>query len=770
MSKNNYIYFEINGRRFDIDPEKNVPTIDYALEDDQDFEQKKSAEAFGIELPATVRNTAGMNTAHVPGIVDNTPDSEYDKPQAAKYVCNGQELLIGKFFYQGAKLLEGRVTAYTGKLYGLNGDWVIDLKDKSLHDFLNPQSHILDADTIRASWNFDGRSEVNDFVYAPVRYVKPFGDYPAASTNDPNAPTKPDDTNAIINDMKPSLSVYWLLYRAFKSAGYRIVSKFMDTDYYRRGVLPWVWGGFDLLDSTQWEQYKFLAKMNAPLLKTVTFSGYRDYQVLDTFEGAYDTSNTYQYPTSGPMANAMVWTYPASSTLGKVVANLSVQINYDYKVSQNSDVVVRVEWYKNGVEVQREEILSVDAPAIGSRSGADFYESFYEGEVVPGDYIACRIFTRQFNSDLGECRLELTVEQYQLNFFKLATGSPIKLQHYSKFKNYKILDLLRGEIDLFDLTIQTDPARKEVYIEPTHRYMLDGVEMEGYFNRKQIDRTARVDHAKESVLEIFSDYEREFTLRFKDDGQDGGLKKLQDRNQAVIGTGKYLLPERYKTGKKELENRFYAPSVHVDHEGFKFVTGIAPQLLAIVPENISNTSSAAAENVFQPKRAYYKGNVAGVGGWRFNGEDYQTIPFMFSVNYKAGGENDPVLSYGDQIIGGKIAPGLIRKFYLQRFAIYRYGRRWNTLNLRLYSVDVANFLHRESLVIDGIEYALTHIRGFDPMSDDSTPCTMWMIAPITDQDSKNIYPSVTSLRDGTTVGSYDVKYWPAKLLSSDLPK
>jgi hypothetical protein len=340
--------------------------------------------------------------------------------------------------------------------------------------------------------------------------------------------------------------------------------------------------------------------------------------------------------------------------------------------------------------------------------------------------------------------------------------------NYPKFKNYKWLDLLRGEIDLFDWSIQTDPVRKEVYIEPTHAYMLDGAMQRGYFDRRQLDWTSKVDHSVDTDHEIFSDYEREMIFGFIDDPNDGGLKKIQERNQAVIGASKYLLPDRFKTEKRDRPNRFYSPLMHRDHIEFKTVTGVAPQLPCIVPENISNTSNPEAENTYNPKRAYYKGLVSGVGGWTFNGYSEMQLPFMFAVNYKPGGESDPVLSYSDQLINGLVGEGLMKKFFLQRLAIIRYGRRYNPVMVRLKTRDVANFLHRESIIINSMEYILTSITNFNPSADESTACRMWLFTPKSDVDLAASYPSLSSLQSGDLADSFDVKYWPHTLLTSDI--
>lgn len=776
MSRNNYIELYIGDVKADIEPQGQVPLINYQLEDEEDFEKKKSAEIFDIEMPATVINDQIHNTLHNPSVVDNTTDQVYDNFRSFRYVGNGEELFIGKYLPQSVVKKNGRVEKYKGKAYGLNGDWAIDLKEKTVHDFINPRTHMFDANTIIGSWGFNGRNEATDFLYAPVRYRKPFGAYPEGTEDDPNP--QPLDDNVLINDMKPSISIYWLLWRGFKSVGYRIVSQFMDTDYYRKSLLPWTWGGFDFMDDTRWEPLKFLAAQAL----SQRFEGDHDDEFPDLdisadqgIPGTFDNNNLFTYTNgASTIPYMMMWQYPTSPAnlnLGKVRINFSVELSYGYKAQNNSDTSLYEFWYKNGTQVDAQVVFSVSAPSVGTRQAGGFVEMIYETDMVPGDWVGTRPRIHLNETGAGFARIDLKVESFKINFIKFTDGSTIDLKNnYPKFKNFKWLDLLRGEIDFFDLLIQTDPIRKEVYIEPAHAYDINGTPYPGYYSRKQIDWSQKVDTSVENELHLHSDYERELVFKFRDDTNDGGLKKVQDRNQTTIGLSKYVLPERYKSEKKEQENRFYSPVMHYEHKKFQFITGTAPQLIAIIPENISNTSSSESENIYNPKRVWYKGNVTGYGGWRFNGTNYSTLPFMFAVNYKPGGQDDPVLSYSDQLIGGAIAKGLLKKFYLQRMAVLRNGRRYSPISIILNNNDVGNFLHRESIIIENMEYLLTSIQDYNPMEpDESTDCNMWQFMPVSVRDANNTYPSITSIQNSGSSNSFDVKYWPHTLLTSDIP-
>lgn len=814
MPDDKYIKLEIGGEDADIDPSGQIPTINYGLEDVTNFEQKQSATVFDIELPATLVNDKIHNNLHEPGIPDKTASQQYDNFRPCRYLANGDELLIGNYLATAAKSQYGVPTKYLGKIYGLNGDWAIQLKDKTILDFINQRTFEFTADVITASWAYDGTVEASDYVFAPVRYQKRFGPFPDDDSNPANDGLPPDN-NVLINDMRPSLSIYWILWRGFRSAGYRIVSTFMDLPYYRRAVLPWTWGAFDFIDDTLWTPLKFLAAgaifdpihqggwiildegdyFPVPNTHLPAVEGGTEHNpTIDpgvepgTFENTAGIFTFYDGSTILPYMSA--WNYPTAPpalVFGFIEVNLSIQVKWNVTAGNGGVGQFDVYWYKNGVEIKIETIVRADASIESSVHLVGSGEFFLDTTVNPGDYIGFRIHVHSNHGLGGNAGGQLQLEAFQLNFIKLTDGSTINLANYPKMNNFNWMDLLRGEIDCFDLEIQTDPQRKEVTIEPMNDYIIDGVKYPGYFNRKVLDYSQKVDLSKENTIELFNDFQRELDLTFKDDGNDGSLKLIQDRNQVIIGKARYLLPPRFTAGVKSAtpvpflnnqnsidpqsakENRFYSPTMHFNHDTFKSITGVSPQLIAIIPENISNTSAPASENVFNPKRAYYKGNIAGVGGWVFNGDTLTSIPFMFAVNYFPGGHLDPVFSYSDQFVTGQIAQGWLSKFFIQRMAIYRNGRRYNTISLKLNNRDVMNFLHRESIVIEGIEFFLMSIDQYNPLSEDSTECTMWMFVPVEQKDKDNIFPSLTSLQTGTSGNnSFDLKYWPHLALFTDV--
>jgi hypothetical protein len=751
----NYLNITIAGQPLDVGSVEDFPiAINYSLEDPEDFQKKESATSFNVKFPATLQNRKVANSYHDASTEDLTTGEQYKSHQPAIIEADGNELLVGKAFLVNATH-SAVPEDYEYNFYGGNGDWIVDLKEKTLYDFLSGFSFTFTKEAIVTSWAFDGMDELLPYVFAPVRY-RGLMDTEAGK-----------DDNVSISYMRPSISKYWLLYWGFKSLGYRIQSNFFDTPYFRRQVMPWTWGNFLDSGGTKLDVHNFLAKSTIGKFINSDYKDFLDLNVSDeTSLGTFDNNGEYSYT-----APEMRWQYNAPY-FGNLDAHLSITISTSGNiVGSNSYFDYYIIWYYNGVEYARETILAISGRNL-SRGDYDDFKTFFTNHIVlPGDTISAKLFLEVHEGKGIGARVNFhsKVEEFKRDYFRIPIGGTVAFANYTGFKNFKFLDFLSGIVDEFNLSIQTDAINKVVYIEPTHGYNVDGTLQPGYFVDDYIDWQWKKDLSKQWKMNLFSDYEKEVIFKYRDDSNDGVLKVVQDRNQNTLAAGKYLFPDRFKAGKREHENRFFAPVMHFDAEQFKSITGIAPQMVCIIPENISNTSNSEADNTFTPKSCYYKGLVTGAGGWKFDGEEYTDYPYLFSVNYKAGGESDPVLSYSDERIGTAVAKGLMKQFFSQRLAIMRNGQFYEAY-MRLKDVDV-NRLHREYKIIDGLRWELVQINNYLPLKSDSTACVLRKWVPVQEVDYTNSFPSNDSvLNSDATLAGNDIKYAQLKCLLTDILK
>lgn len=763
--KNLQIYLNDTELDYDVATGDFPVTIDYAFEDSADFQKKKGSEALDVTLPATIRNQQALGTFGNPAVL-----SPVKSIADFRIVAFGDEVFSGKAIQKGTTNIHGRPAKYRLNAFGGNADWIVSLNDVTLYDLLKHIKLDFTKENIVHSWNYDGTDEHLPYVFAPVKYALPL-DFEEG-----------DDRNYSMENIKPSISPYWLIYWAFQLTGYKIKSEFFNLPYFRRLVMPWTWGAFLTSEGTKYDIHKFEARSE----KTYRFDGdYKftevDLQVTNELSDNNSTVPNGDYTYTSPR---MKWKYNTPH-FGKLRVRFGIDLSYDSKVDMDGFVDIYINWFKNGKLEKQVQVSHIRAPFLGSQTDSAISYEFYQTLVNPGDEIECSIMLDMVKKAKSTvCRTILSVESFKTEFFKIPEGGTVDFDNYLALQKYKFLDFFRGIVDCFNLNFATDNQKREIFIEPAHPYSLTndlGQTIPGYFSGNTLNWTEKEDVSKESEVELFSDASREFTFRFKEDSQDGALKIVQDRHKIILGSAKYVFSERFKD-KTEFQNRFFSPTMHYFCNDFTNITGIAPQLVCIVPENISNTSSSEAQNTFEPKLCYYKGRTAGVGGWRLKDQrgnitTFTDLPFMFAVNYMPGGENDPCLSYTDERIGDNeqspVAFGLMKRFYLQRLAIMNHGL-WHHTFFRLNNTDISNWYHREHIVTGGIRWEIINIKSFNPLNDESTGVTLRQWFPVQKSDHDYSFPSRESVRTGKiTTGAnsnFDMPYERLICLYGDIPR
>lgn len=755
----------VNDVEADITDDAIPVALSFEFEDNEDFQKKKGSDSFSITLPATKLNSRNANSMHLPSIVDMTSDKAFKNAGTGCIEVNSVELLRGKSFLKSGKHTNMPVS-YSYDFYGDNKDWAIELKDTTLYELLSHINFDFTKSNIVLSWLFDGTNEALPYVFAPVRYRNTMGD---------------NDDDMSPDYMRPSISKYWLIYWAFKSIGYRINSTFLDSQYFRRQVMPWTWGSFLYSDGTRLDTLDFLAKSTAQFSFFGNYSGLVDLDVSnDSTDGGFDNSNSYSYNSS---TKTMKWTYLSSLSYGRLNAFFSMAVDIDATAVYSADSEMVVKWYKKSIAtgvttlMKTESLYRIVQTGIGRKDFRQLVDLFFDVSVDPGDEITATLTLGQSESATalgGRVNCFAKVISFEFEYFTIPLGGRIDFQNYTAFKKYKFLDLLRGVTDEFNLIFKTDPVSKVVTIEPCHDYSITATlnnKSNGYIKNDIEDWTPLQDLSKESEMSLYSEGDREYNFKYKDDSGDGGLKILENRFSFYPGTSKYLLPTRFQAGKKDIENRFFSKSVHYDVFAWKNFTGIAPQMMVIMPENVSNASNKESESTILPKSAYYKG-FDYTCGWKFDGEQLNYFPFMFAVNYKPGGEADPILSYSDERIstlsgGSTIGYGLMKRFYWQRLAIIRNGQQYKSFFRLPWDAILAN--HRNYKVIDGIRYERPAIKNLRPAGNDSTEVSLWKWEPVTAEDNAASFPSRDMVLTGSNAAnSDDIKYAPLKIQSSDL--
>ncbi len=806
-------------------------SLSYALENPENFEQKQGSISLDISLPATPNNDRLFNHFHNPRVEDQTTDKRYGSLRKCNIIVGGVEILRGVSILQSAShtRLPG---GYNINCYGQNGDWSIEMKDLSLWHCLSDNTHTFDVATVENSWFLFDSDENHDYVYAPVRYRQPFGDN--------------DDTVDIFH-LRPSLSIYWMIIRAFRQFGYRVQSDFFSSAYFRGMVMPWVWGSFFDVAGPVSDGLAFKAAGPIPI------SGYYFYYVTGSFSGyvfssginvfridntvppqGYDHFGLYSFDEG---SGKMIWTYAPPSSIATFVGD-NISVNFSMKLHAKSEAehvfAGTARWVHVWIEVTHiyasgapDAVTLIDYDNLTVTDGTKDYllsgatQAFSVSGINNGDTLEFRIKIESSGDpecgfSVSSTRIDTVSPGVQLTSYstlelstlQLEVGGTVNLKFYDKFKGYRFMDMFRGLVDLFNLSLQTNPIDKIVTIEPTHDYRLPVSGFSGgYFKTNRLDWSDKQDVSKENVVSLYSDTERQLDFQYKQDGSDGGqniyagrykgiylnnttTSKVNNTNidngiiAGVPGASRYMFPNRFRKGARQMVNRFFSATMHYRHKAWDNITGVGsptPQLIAIIPENINDSSASAVSQIFEPKIAFYKGPLpmADIGGWRWVGDPKSPysefvatsfqLPLMFSVNYGTGGETDPVLSYCDQKINGTIVPGLMKTFFLKRLAIMRHGRQYRPW-VHLNNGDMINWLHRESIILSGAKYYLIGVEQYNPLTDDSSKCVLWKVVEPEQADLDSIYPSEDSLNGVILLSQFDLRYAPLLLYNQDIPQ
>lgn len=872
MPSTDNIRIDIGGNSIELsDIQSSGITINYALEDPENFQSKQSSTAADITMPATHANDGSFNSFHNPNIEDLTTGEIFKNPMPCAMVVNGVQIFKGLAILKSATHTDKPET-YTVDCYGNSGDWLILMQNLTLWDCLNTTPHNFDKATVEASWSNFGSDEFHDYVYAPVRYRQPFGNNGGNLIN-----TIIPDSMVTIYDLRPSLSIYWMLVRGFRQFGYVIQSNFINSDFFQQLVMPWTWGDFFDINSQITDAVRFKAAGVAPsypptgtitqIYPAITDAHTTLYApVIDSEETRYIQSfvditgkqNNFNigtnYPPNGydnynlysfdDITGTLSWIFNPPANLvtfigSNITANfsLSLIVQLDAAAGAQIDLDIEITHLDSTgaiVSVVTNTVLFIVHGTVGSITSPTVYE-FTVPNLNAGDKLRFRLKYVTSHSGGGGWAIQLYQSQYlngnftntifptgtnppswalnnstiELTGLYISVGAPVHFQFYDKFRSYNFLDLLGGLVDTFDLSIQTDPINKVVTIEPTYSYKLpNGTatpdSMDGYFTDKILDWSAKQDLSKSNQLDLYADNEMQMDFTFKQDGSDGGQNIYAGRYKgvylnniigktynntnlsngaasAIPGSSRYLFPPRFQYGVRVQTNRFFAATMHYKAQQFAGISinGVAPQMCAIIPENVSNTSAADISLSFEPKIAFYKGLVdkSLYGGWNWGGvpgvdgpDTSKNLPFMFSVNYGHNGQYDPVLTYCDQNINGNLVQGLMGKFFLQRLATIRNGKLYSPW-LRLNLNDITNWEHREAIALKGAVYCLISIDNYKPTTDETVQCKMWKITWPESVDVSNSFPSsVSVLTSPNALGQYDLKYAPLLLFTSDLPQ
>lgn len=525
--------------------------ISMSLADMRDITKRSGTYSKTFTVPASQHNNRLMGHIYRATVDANTTRMLVP----ARISVDGLVLFYGKLSVkQSGQRIDP--TEYELEFVGDNLDWVDYFKDHSIRDLEYNHPAItsntlrfggtdpipvirgnglstLTSKVIEASWT--GSYDTGwDIVYS----LKNYGQW-----SDPDAVVQPVE-------MRPDIYIKSIIEKAYTAAGYRVDSSFLDSAAFKKVILPFTGKGFV-------SQAKHLDTLGWKLKKTqTTQANSLSYMYYETeeFDRAAQVWEELALDAFGNMVPV---------TLFKVSQTGNYNLHFHAIVQSNTSNPDASQVYAHEVTIHQVQ-----------RSGQTIGNTGVSQTAVLGHIP--RINTVRLLDKTIKVSLE-TGKMYAIMHapggpatHDLRGGSTVECRPSDEFlgqpfqegtvfdiseqlPDIKLIDILTGLMNLFNLYIKTDTRLKRVYIEPRKDF---------YKGRSEaVDWSGKLDMSKTASISFLDSYKRTLQFSFKDDGKDSLAKAWKTENDALPGSLEYDLPERYTPGEQKLGNKTFAYTI-----------------------------------------------------------------------------------------------------------------------------------------------------------------------------------------------------------------
>jgi hypothetical protein len=654
-----------------------------------------------IELPSTGTNDSLFDDWYAAGS-NNELTAAILKPFV--FEDGGVQILSGQAELQSAILMSDRyrfkARNYKVDLYGTNADWTIRMKDLRIRD-LDFTPAVLDTATVIQGWS--AMYDMGDYFGFTLIKWKEWNTAGEVG----------------IDEFTPFLFIRSILDKAFDTIGYNLVSSFLDSDIFKRMILP-------LPMSERYPEEFSQDYINVELAEpgtnvsstniTYVFPNYAQPNLATPYN---PTTGYYTVPFTGYYQIQLSAT--VTSTIGTWAAFFAATIN-------NNTLPVLTSILN----------LSPGTPGTGNASGNIISEVLYlnAGDLISMVHIIApsdpsTIYTINFNI-IGEA--------------EYAFGSILQFRYLTK--NWKVLDLIKGLQHMFNLRFEANVQAGTLKIEPADPYLyrqdnapttVPQTLETAFYQVPKFDSTNKLDLEIPAELINVNDVDENTIFSYITDSPSE--KAVETDEPLGIFSSNYALPQdRFNERTETKQNPFFAKTVHTNDNSIQGATAITSlQIPLIYPQDyfLDPTATQMDANI-EPRVLYFVGFRGllkdSTVNYGFTGGVDLAPPLSFMVNYNNAA--DFSISFGREFIEGQQVPGLFEAFWLQQYARKRIGKRleaymfWDLLTINSLSFQ-------NKILIDGLEWVLLKIDGYSAQSDSSTKTILLLEQGPTDVDLSN---------------------------------
>lgn len=637
-----------------------------------------------VELPSTGVNDALFEDWYSAG-TENETTAAILKPFV--FEDGGIQILSGQAQLQSGVLMSDRYRfkgrSYKVDLYGNNADWTLRLKDVFLRD-LPFTDTVYDSANVLLGWvaNYD------------------LGDYYGFTLIKWKEWNVPGEVGK--DEFTPFLFIRSIIDRAFDLIGYTIESDFLNSDVFKRLILP-------LPMIARYPEQFSADYINVSLEEPGT--------IVPSISNTYVFPN-YSQPNLGTPYNTATGFYVVPFTgyyefsISGTVTSASGTWSAALGLCLNSAIFY--------IDNQAIYFGSFISPTSGNKTSALTYNVQY---LQAGDTISLlHSFGGTDPTNVYAFSVNIRGEA------EFGFGSILAFQYL--VKDWKFLDLIKGLKHMFNLRFEANPQAQTIRIEPADPYLYQQYAepstvtkevREGFYQVPASDNTQSLDLEREAELFNNTDVHQIVIFDYK---TNGITEETRENNNPIgIYGAEYTLPqERFNDSTEDNENPFFAKTIHTNDSSVQGTTAsFSLQIPLIYPTNYELDPTATEANTdIDPRILYFVGFRGDITDssviYTFASADLAP-PLSFMVNY-----NNPLdfsLSFGTEIVQNVSVFGLFESFWMQEYARKRIGKRlecyyfWDLLTINSLSF-------RNKLLIDGLEWVLQKIDGYSAQSDSST--------------------------------------------------
>lgn len=666
----------IGGEQVDLfDRDKLRLALTYSIADINKIDTRSSGTSKTITLPATHNN----NKIFSFGIDVNSSDALDQNERRTAHIEVGGTVLLRGFAKITKNVVKNRnnIGQYQIVIIGDNGDWKERLSERNVNELdYSDQDHIYSKANIDLS---ETVSTDRDYVYPLINYGATLGGHPVTGNNDIH--------DVLVEDRFPALNIKRLFDRMFNGIGYKIDSKFFNSDFFKKLYAPFTNELFKNPES-------FLENKNFKV-------GINDDFIIGFPANPFVAGTTYLFPFDNETGinfddgdNFTLGNNPLTGGFYTVPETSKQKFTFNFRIVVDPGRIVQVQILQNSTVISQQEFTTtvgfenhtITTDFITVKANDKIEIGVFAVNTVPGIAIGFSKELTSFNNDVS---------------LQIAKDGNVPFNE--NLPDINQLDFVKGVKDLFNLYFLSDVDTRTIFIEPRDEF----------YKSRAIDWTDKFDKSKDENITYLNDkLKKKIIYRYQDDSGDGWVQQLESENDIMIASNEITNPNKFVKGEQNAGTNLFSPTIMRPFDFIGLLVSKVPTLNkdAFIPPDISEKSTS-----FNTRILYFDSvrNTESGESWFFEGVERTDYPYFFSVDVIS--DNDNSLYYDNT----RRSKGLFNKHYENLHDTLNEGRLY-TAFFNLNDSDISNLDFRIPIFVKNTYYLLNKIVNYDPLLKKTT--------------------------------------------------